>query len=226
MKKIIAANWKSNKTIEEAKQWLNQFSVKRSAFSVQQENLKIIICPSYIHLPLFQEYIAAQKLPIELGAQDVSAFDSGAYTGQVSAVMLAGLVDWVIIGHSERRKYFGETDEILFQKVELSKKAGLKIIFCVPDDVTSIPPNVDIVAYEPIWAIGSGKTDTPENAAEVIAAIKQKFSVAQVLYGGSVKPENIRVFLNKNEIDGVLVGGASLDASAFLSLITNVPKRN
>ncbi len=220
MKKYIIGNWKSNKTVEEAKQWLDKFN---SQLQTTNYNLqaKIIICPAFTHLSLFREYIDAKKLPIELGAQDVSAYDSGAYTGQVSAAMLQGLVDWVIIGHSERRKYFGETDEVLSQKVVQAQKAGLNVIFCVSDEKTAIPDGVAAVAYEPVWAIGSGKTDTPENANAVCGEIKQKTHVATVIYGGSVKPENVASFLSQKQIDGVLPGGASLQANSFFNLITH-----
>jgi triosephosphate isomerase len=156
-----------------------------------------------------------------LGAQDVSAFGDGAYTGEVSARQIKELADWVIIGHSERRKYFSETDELLAKKEEQAKSAGLKIIYCVPNDSTDIPKGVDVVAYEPVWAIGTGKSDTPENANAVIATIKATSQVPVVLYGGSVTAANVASFVGQPSIDGVLAGGASLDPVTFSDLIGN-----
>jgi triosephosphate isomerase len=130
------------------------------------------------------------------------------------------LVDYTLIGHSERRKNFLETDEILFKKVEMAKSAGLKVIYCVPDAMTKIPENVEIVAYEPITAIGSGNPDTPENASTVARAIKNQ-GILAVLYGGSVTSENVHHFTKEDAIDGVLVGGASLKPVEFSSIIAS-----
>lgn len=214
MKKlVIAGNWKSNKTIDEAQNWLRQFNL--------QPNTKIILCPAFIHLQLFRWFIDTNKCPFELGAQDVSRFPSGAYTGEVNAHMLKGLVEWVMVGHSERRAHLQETDAILAQKVARVKEAGLKVLFCVEDEKSVIPSGVEIVAYEPVWAIGTGKSDTPENANMVTSAIKAKTQASLVLYGGSVKPENVASFVTQPAIDGVLVGGASLDPEQFKELISS-----
>lgn len=205
MKKLfIAGNWKSNKTIEEAKEWLNQFTTTNP----------VVLCVPFTLLGVLK----SEKL--SLGAQDVSPFGDGAYTGEVNARQIKELADWVIIGHSERRKYFSETDQMLQKKAEQAKNAGLKIIYCVPDDKTAIP-SVDVVAYEPVWAIGTGESDTPENADEICRKIKEKAGNAIVIYGGSVTDQNVRSFVEKPNIDGVLPGGASLDPKIFARLIAS-----
>ncbi|KKU88768.1 triose-phosphate isomerase [Candidatus Gottesmanbacteria bacterium RIFCSPLOWO2_01_FULL_48_11] len=214
---FIAGNWKSNKTLVEATEWLRNFQFSISNFQLQ--NTSIVLCVPFTVLFSLKEEIKKQSLPIGLGAQDVSPYKEGAYTGEVSARQIKEFAEWVIIGHSERRRYFGETDEILGQKVAQAKQAGLKIIYCVPDDQTVVADGIDVVAYEPVWAIGTGKADTPENANSVIAAIKQKTGVAQVIYGGSVTADNVAAFVSQPAIDGVLPGGASLDAEKFISLI-------
>ncbi|OGG34465.1 hypothetical protein A2363_00450 [Candidatus Gottesmanbacteria bacterium RIFOXYB1_FULL_47_11] len=207
---FIAGNWKSNKTGKEAEMWLNNFQFP-------PVNCQLVLFVPFTVLP----GLKMKNVPFMLGAQNVSAYPEGAYTGEVSARQIREFADWVLIGHSERRKYFGETDEILAKKVELAKAAGLKIIYCVPDGATPIPLGVEVVAYEPVWAIGTGKSDTPENANNVISAIKATSQVAAVLYGGSVTPENVASFVKESAIDGVLPGGASLDPATFAALITN-----
>jgi len=213
---LIAGNWKSNKTTVEATQWLRTFQL--AIPNVSKESTTIVLCAPYTVLGSIKWQIGASHLPIVLGAQDVSPYPDGAYTGEVSARIVKDVADWVIIGHSERRKNFGETDEMLAQKVIQAKTAGLKIIFCVPDAQTVVPEGVDAVGYEPVWAIGTGKSDTPENANDVIATIKAKSQVRTVIYGGSVTPENVASFVAQPAIDGVLPGGASLDAEKFARL--------
>lgn len=208
---FIAGNWKSNKTTSEAMEWLHNFKLETQA-------QVILFVPFTLLYPLKQE-IDRLQIPIELGAQDVSAFGAGAYTGAVNAKQIKELAGWVIIGHSERRKYFGETDAVLAQKVVQAKEAGLNIIYCVSDDTIVIPKFVDAVAYEPVWAIDTGKAESPENANAVIARIKAKTQIAMVLYGGSVMPDNAASFLVQPAIDGVLVGGASLDAEKFAAFL-------
>jgi len=214
MKKLlIAGNWKSNKTAGEAIEWLGNFKLETQA-------QVILFIPFTLLFPLKQEILRLQ-IPIQLGAQDISPFPDGAYTGEVSARQIKELADWVIIGHSERRKYFRETDEVLAQKVGQAKSAGLHIVYCVPDQETAIPPGVDAVAYEPVWAIGTGKSDTPDNASQVTRMIKAKSNISVVIYGGSVTPDNVASFVSQEAIDGVLPGGASLDPEKFASLIRN-----
>ncbi|OGG01307.1 hypothetical protein A2Z33_05330 [Candidatus Gottesmanbacteria bacterium RBG_16_52_11] len=218
----IAANWKSNKTVSESLEWLNSFAEKLSTDSAILTSKDIIVCVPYTDLYALSEMRHKLALPISLGAQDVSPFPDGAYTGQISARMIRGMADWVIIGHSERRKYFRETEEELNRKTEQVKKEGLRVIYCVSEAGMQVPPAADIVAYEPLWAIGTGKTDTPENAGRVLITIKEKSGVGISLYGGSVTSENAAAFLSQPGIDGVLIGGASLDAGKFLKLLESL----
>jgi len=215
---FIAGNWKSNKTTQEAHQWIAAFQAAGST-PVAQENVTTVLCVPFTILAVLKWAVETNKLPFHLAAQNVSKFSEGAYTGEVSARQVAELAQWVIIGHSERRKYFGETDEDLALKVEKAKEASLRVIYCVPDAKTAIAAGVDVVAYEPVWAIGTGKTDTPENAGMVCGEIKQKVPDAQVIYGGSVTDENVASFVAQSTIDGVLPGGASLDPVKFSRLI-------
>ena len=220
-KLLIAGNWKSNKGIAEAQDWLRQFNIKYQMSNVKWEHATVVLCVSFTLLYPLKQEIARLKLPIQLGAQDASPFPEGAYTGEVSARQVREFAGWVIIGHSERRKLFGESDELLAKKVDQANNAGLQIIYCVPDDTTIVPPGVGIVAYEPIWAIGTGKSDTPENANQVVRSIKERTHAPMVIYGGSVTADNVVSFLSQEAIDGVLPGGASLDPEKFASLIKN-----
>lgn len=216
---FIAGNWKSKKTIAESEAWFEGFVARMK--DVDLHEATVVICAPYISLPVLSSKIRESGMTVSLGAQDVSGFAEGAYTGEVTAGMIREVASWVIIGHSERRKYFGETDEQLQKKVEQAKAAGLKVIYCVQDDATVVPPNVDVVAYEPVWAIGTGKTDSPENANAVVTSIKSKTGVSTVLYGGSVVAENVASFVSQSHIDGVLPGGASLDPEKYASLVRN-----
>ena len=136
--------------------------------------------------------------------------------------MIKEYAEYVLIGHSERRKYFHEDDKLLAEKVTRAMEAGLKVVYCVPDEKTEVPQNVDLIAYEPVWAIGTGKADTPENASQVIGIIKQKYPQNQVIYGGSVTPENVVSFVSQSNIDGVLPGGASLDPVKFSQMVESI----
>ena len=220
MKQVfIAGNWKSNKTTVEATHWLQQFNDQCQMTNVQIGRLKIVLCVPFTCLFSCKQLIDKHSMPITLGAQDVSPFEAGAYTGEVNAVQIKELAEWVIIGHSERRTLFSETDDVLAKKVQQAKTVGLHIIYCVSDADTRVPQNVDVVAYEPVWAIGTGKTDTPENANQVIEAIKKKTTIPTVIYGGSVTAENVSLFVSMHSTDGVLPGGASLDPEKFCNLI-------
>ncbi len=217
----IAGNWKSNKTVGEAKTWFGDFSRMYEEKKLDLRGSTILIFVPYTHLYPLREQIESLHIPISLGAQSVSPYPDGAYTGQISARMIKEMADWVIIGHSERRKYFHETDEDLKRSVEKAKEEGLSVIYCVSDAHMPVPHTVDVVAYEPLWAIGTGKTDTPENADSVIAKIMQVSGIGKAIYGGSVTDANVASFVAQPSIDGVLPGGASLDASTFFSLIFN-----
>lgn len=214
---FIAGNWKSNKGIAETEDWLRQFSVK-------WKDIGVVLCVPFTLLYLLKEEIARLQLPIKLGAQDVSAFGEGAYTGEINAGQIKELADWVIIGHSERRKNLKETDDMLAQKVVQAQNAGLKIIYCVQDEHIPIPVGIDVVAYEPPWAISAvsnWKTQDPQVAGQVCALIKKRYPELTVLYGGSANAENVQSFILQPSIEGILSGGASLDPVKFANLIKN-----
>ena len=209
----IVANWKSNMTQTEAAVWMQQMQ------KFLGETAKtIIICPSFTLLPFLSKDRTNQ---LHMGAQDISPFGMGAYTGEVNGGQIKEFASYVIIGHSERRNYFKEDDQILTQKVMMAKKSFLTPIFCVQGSDTFIPDGVSLVAYEPIWAIGTGKAESPEQANEVAKTIKEKSEVSVVLYGGSVTGENVQLFTGQNNISGVLVGGASLHPQQFLDIIAH-----
>lgn len=210
---IIAGNWKSNKTTAEAMQWLQDFSGQNIP-----AHISVVLCAPFTLLYTLKERIQVDALPISLGAQNLSPFPEGAQTGEESARMVRDLADWVIIGHSERRKNFAETDDILQKKVEQAHRVGLKVIYCVSDDIMPIPP-VEVVAYEPIFAIGTGIADTPQHANDVMKNIKARSQVAKVLYGGSITDRNVALFVSEQAIDGVLTGKASLEPIEFCNLI-------
>lgn len=211
-KTIIVANWKSNKTTEQANFWLNQIPQSLRNITTEKE---IIICPSFTVLPFFKKKIEELSLPFKLGAQNISNLGEGAFTGEVNGKQIREFSDYVIIGHSERREKLKEDSEILEQKVKQANENGLSVIFCIQDKDTFIPQDVEIVAYEPIFAIGSGNPDTPENAEKVASAVGKK----TFLYGGSVTSENVGSFTKKDLITGVLVGGASLDPLEFAKIV-------
>lgn len=219
-KLFIVANLKSYKTETEAKQWLEEFK-KINDLSKTLENKEVIICPSLTLLSLFNSFVLSNNLPVKVGAQNVSPFDEGAHTGEVNARQIKEFCEYVLIGHSERRNNFKESDEILFDKVRISLEQRLTPIYCVQDKDTSVPEGAEILAYEPVFAIGSGNPDTPENANNIARLFLEKNHNYSVLYGGSVNSQNIKSFTEKENLRGVLVGGASLDAEEFLKIIQN-----
>jgi triosephosphate isomerase (TIM) len=221
MKKLfIVANIKSYKNEEEARAWLEGFK-RVNNLSLDPKQKEAIICPSFTQLPSFFSYFSANNINASLGAQDVSPFEEGAFTGEVNAKQIKDFAKYVLIGHSERRKNFSETDEMLAKKVEVALKYVLTPIFLVQSKETLIPQGVEMVAYEPIFAIGTGNPDTPESADSVSKAIKTNKPSLRVFYGGSVKSMNVKSFTKQPNIDGVLVGGASLDPEELIKIIEN-----
>lgn len=216
MKKLfIIANWKANKTIEEAQNWLQSF---QQGYQAADENKEVIIAPPDLLIP----QIKTNQNNFHIALQDFSPFEKGAYTGEEPAALAVEFANYAIIGHSERRTYFHETDDLLAQKVTTAQKFQITPIFCIQDENTPIPPTVTLVAYEPPTAIGSGHPDTPEDADKVAQIVKANHpSVQTVLYGGSVTPENVKTFTQMENISGVLVGGASLDPEKFINIIQN-----
>ncbi|MBI2018295.1 triosephosphate isomerase [Candidatus Daviesbacteria bacterium] len=217
MKNIwIIANWKSNKTIAEALDWVDNVGPSIP----ENENLKVGVCPTFSCLSEVKKAITVGNYPLMVGAQDLSPFDAGAYTGEESAFLLKGLIDLSILGHSERRQNFSETDEIITKKVAQALQNNIMPLICIQSQDTPVPKDCRLVAYEPVFAIGTGKADTPENANEVAKVFKQKYGDdLEVIYGGSVNSSNVQKFVSQPDITGVLVGNASLDAGAFLSII-------
>lgn len=245
---IIAGNWKLHKTIGETVELIT--GLKRSLHEVT--SVEIVVCPVFTALADAHDVLIESN--IQLGAQDVYWEDSGAFTGEVSAPLLkdAG-VDYVIIGHSERRQYFGETNATVNKKIRAALRHGLKPIVCVGETLQQREDNKTfeviegqcaeslagltaeemasiVIAYEPVWAIGTGKTATPQQAQEVHKFIRDLLarlydgSLAEeirIQYGGSVKPENAAELMSQPDIDGALVGGASLKVDSFVGIVNN-----
>lgn len=242
---IIAGNWKMNKTADEAIQLVDEMLDDLEAI----EEVEKVIAPPF--LALFPLYEILEDTDIRLGAQNMYHLDSGAYTGEISPLMLRELCDYVILGHSERRKYFHETSEDVNLKVKAALKHDLTPIMAVGEDlaqreagetnsfVTSqvriglqdVSPEdaaTIVIAYEPIWAIGTGRAATGEMAQEVCALIRQTLdemynpqvaAQVRIQYGGSVTGDNIEEFIRQPDIDGALVGGASLKAADFIKIV-------
>lgn len=212
----IIANWKSNKIIAEALDWVSQVGPEIP----HSENLKVVVCPPVSSLSEVKKAIQVGNFPIITGSQDLSSFDSGAYTGEESANLIKELVELSIIGHSERRQNFSETDQMVSKKVAQAVKADITPLVCVQGSDTPVPEGAKLVAYEPIFAIGSGNPDTPENANQVAKVLKGLYGEdLEILYGGSVMHENIKSFISQENISGALIGKASLDAQEFIRIV-------
>jgi triosephosphate isomerase len=239
---LVAGNWKMHKTIGEATSFVREFA----AMSPDFEHVDALVCPPFTALAA--THAAIGTLPLGLGAQTMWDLDAGPYTGEISPEMIVDCgATWVILGHSERRATSGETDEDVQRKLEAALRFGLTPIVCVGESATDhaagrahdhvvgqtraafadiAPADAKrcVVAYEPIWAIGSGIPDDPESANAVMGAIRASvdgLAGARLLYGGSVKPENIGRFVAQPNIDGALVGTASLDPRSFAALLAN-----
>lgn len=219
MKNIwIVANWKSNKTLAEALEWVDTVGPQLE----RRENIKVVVCPTFVDLEEVKKAVLVGNYPMLVGSQDLSEEDIGAHTGEEAARLLKEFVDLSILGHSERRK-MGETDEGVAKKVEMALKNNIIPLVCVQDENIPIPDGVSLVAYEPVFAIGTGHPDTPRDAQEVaknlIRRLADKAKDLEVLYGGSATAENVKAFLQQDDINGVLVGIASLEAKEFLEIV-------
>lgn len=232
---FIIANWKSNKTTDEAIEWLREIS------KIKDHNLKIILCAPFTALYPLKLLIEKSGLPIKLGAQDISPFPDGAYTGEISARMLKDLgVGYVLVGHSERRRYFGETDIQVAQKVRMALDFEIIPIVCVGEfnqfinilnkletkELAKIifmlePPGAISVQTGPV---GQGEAESVQNVIEMIKKMKKFTPVSNFFYGGSVKSHNITNFLSQPEINGVVPGTASQNAQEFIKMIENAAK--
>ena len=245
-KKLIAANWKMYKNPEQTRQFFRDFL----PLVAGHDRDEIVVCPPYVDLYAALEL--AKGTQVAVGAQDVYWKDEGAFTGEISSAMLVAIgCMHVIIGHSERRQYFGETDDTVNLKLKAALEHGLTPIVCVGEVLEEREAGLTedvlrrqcvrafnaisakkaaklVIAYEPVWAIGTGKTATPQMASDAHALIRgeagkafgKEFADAlRILYGGSVKPENATALMSEEEIDGALVGGASLDPKSFTAIV-------
>jgi triosephosphate isomerase len=245
---IIAGNWKMNTTVAEAAELVKAMKEKLNPIA----GVDKVLCPPFVSLTTVKELI--KRTSIKLGAQNMYFERSGAYTGEVSPAMLTGLCEFVILGHSERRGYFAETDQLVNKKIKAALGVGLIPIVCVGESLEQnnagetvrvitrqveaafdgiALPKGTVIAYEPIWAIGTGRAATSDQANATIKVIRDTIariygdSVAQAMriqYGGSVNNANIAEFIKQPEIDGALVGGASLKAAEFLGIVEQTAK--
>jgi triosephosphate isomerase (TIM) len=212
----IIANWKSNKTLAEDLEWLSKVGPELR----KSDQVKVVVCPMFDALPEMKKHIQVGNFPIILGSQDLSPFDTGAYTGEEPAAILKDYVGLSILGHSERRQNFKENDELVAQKVEQAKKYQITPVLCVQGADTPVPEGCQVIAYEPVFAIGTGNPDTPQNANEVAGKLKERNGAElDVLYGGSVNHENCKAFLQQDNISGLLIGKSSLDAEEFVKIV-------
>ena len=244
-KPIIAGNWKMHYTVEEAVKTANELKGL-----VKDADADVVICAPYIQLPALVKELEGSN--VKVGAQNMHFEEKGAFTGEISPEMLTSLgVEYVIIGHSERRQYFNETDETVNKKLKAAYRHGLIPILCVGEsledreagttksvienqinkaflDINDDEAKATVIAYEPIWAIGTGKTATSEQANETISEIRDMISTlygagiaaaVRIQYGGSVKPGNIKDLMQLEDVDGALVGGASLNPEDFNEII-------
>ncbi|MEP5763415.1 MAG: triose-phosphate isomerase [Halieaceae bacterium] len=240
---LVAGNWKMHGSIASVEALLSGLAAADSALYSQADT---VLCPPHLHIPRVGELAAETGL--QLGGQNCSEHTEGAYTGEVSAAMLADCdCQWVILGHSERRQYFGESNELVAAKASAARAAGLKPMLCVGETLEQRSAGnaqevvtsqlaalvaggleaTDVIAYEPIWAIGTGQTASPEQAQEMHAAIRtwlreqigETAEAIRLLYGGSVKADNAAELFAAEDIDGGLVGGASLKADDFIAIV-------
>ena len=229
MKPLIIANWKANKTISEASSWIEKTKAPLSSL----EKVQVVVCGSFVTLPLLNNLFSGTT--IKVGAQNVSHLGQGAFTGEVSAEMLQGLVEYCIVGHSERRKYFAETDQMIVKKVEFLLEKKIIPVLCaanleqlesyLKESVVIREKAEEIVfVYEPPSAISGGgdyHPETPETADQVCKNFKEQLGKEVVtIYGGSVNPENSKNFLSMTNIHGALPGQASLEEQTFVRLVS------
>jgi len=247
---LMAGNWKMNLNHLEAIAFVQKLAYTLS--DADYESAEVAVLPPYTDIRSVQTLVDGDRLRIAYGAQDLSPHDAGAYTGDIAGPMLAKLgCTYVVIGHSERREYHGETDEVVNDKVRAACRNGLVPILCVGErlevrreggqvahttaqlraalvDVPSDKARTLVVAYEPVWAIGTGEVATPEDAQEVCAELRTTLAElysgdladgVRILYGGSVKPDNVAGIMAQGDVDGALVGGASLSVEDFAAIV-------
>ncbi len=249
-KKIVAGNWKMNKTFQEAEELISSVADR---LDNEEINYEVVICPPALYLEMASDY--AEESILQIAAQNVSGFENGAYTGEISASMLAEMeIAYCIVGHSERRKFFKETDDQLAEKVDRLLDYNVRPIFCVGEQLEEreVGSQFDVVrsqmvnglfhlnkeefsnivvAYEPVWAIGTGIVATPDQAQEMHNFIRKLISekynpqiadATTILYGGSCNADNSTTLFSKKDVDGGLIGGASLKADEFVKIVMSV----
>lgn len=249
-KKIVAGNWKMNKNAQEALALAQEINAQLADYQELAAHHEVVICPPFPFLERVQS--AATHSQLKVGAQNCHQNESGAFTGEIAASMLKSLnLEYVIIGHSERRAYFGETNDLLKSKLDAALSAGLKVIFCFGEQLaqredgtyfeviktqlndslfhlSESQMSAVVLAYEPVWAIGTGKTASPEQAEEIHAYTRQLLenqyntqiaNACTILYGGSCKPTNAAALFSQTNVDGGLIGGAALKADSFMGII-------
>jgi triosephosphate isomerase len=238
---LIAGNWKMHKTVAETSGYLETLLSENLPTTVD-----VVCCPTFVSLPAAAMLVTGSK--IGLGAQNVHWEAAGAFTAEVAAPMLAEIgVEWVIVGHSERRTLFAESDETALDRARAAQAAGLKVIYCIGETLAerdggntftvlerqtqalgALEPEHLVIAYEPVWAIGTGRTATPVQAQEAHAFLRVRLAsifdgatadAVRILYGGSLKPDNAHELLPLADVDGGLIGGASLDVDSFSAII-------
>ncbi|MEA3504699.1 MAG: triose-phosphate isomerase [Bacteroidota bacterium] len=251
-KKIVAGNWKMNKTFDDAENLIVEIGTGLREMGI--EGKEVVLCPPFLFTEMTVDL--SQEHPFYVGVQDISEHEEGAYTGEISAQMVRSLeTNFAIIGHSERRMHFNEDDEVVARKVDMAIKNSINPIFCCGEQLEArkdekhfdvVRGQIEeglfhldkselinvVIAYEPIWAIGTGETASPEQAQEMHAFIRNLISVkynneladsVTIVYGGSVKPDNAVEIFGKPDVDGGLIGGASLDAKGFLKIVAALP---
>ncbi len=249
-KQIVAGNWKMNKNVQESTQLASE--IVEEVKGLNLDNTRVIVTPTFVNIS--EVVKVAKGSAVEVAAQNMHQAKSGAFTGEISAEMLTSLgLKTVILGHSERREYFGETDAILAEKVDAALANGLEVIFCfgevledrkagnhfsvvesqIKNALFHLPADAwknIVLAYEPVWAIGTGETASPEQAQEMHAFIRKivtdKYNAevagdVSILYGGSVNPGNAKEIFSKEDVDGGLIGGAALKAESFIALVNS-----
>ena len=247
-KNIVAGNWKMNNDLKATRKLVKQ--IRKSIKKIDLDQTRVLVAPTFVNLNAAVK--RTKKSSLEVAAQNMHQANSGAFTGEISASMLKSAgVKTVILGHSERRAYFGETDEILAEKVDAALNNGLEVIFCFGEELADrkaghqesvVETQIKnalfhleasaldhiVLAYEPVWAIGTGETATPEQAQDMHAFIRKTLAekygasmanTVSILYGGSVKPANAKEIFSKPDVDGGLIGGAALKAKDFIEIV-------
>ena len=245
---MVAGNWKMNTTVNEAKDLAAAIRPRLESI----DGVEKVVCPPFVSLSAVSEMLTGSEIGV--GAQNMFHQEKGAYTGEISTRMLVGLCRFVILGHSERRQLFGESDESVNQKLLAARAAGIRPILCVGESLqerdqgiaesvvesqlrnaiaTTDSPEDLVIAYEPVWAIGTGRAATPETAQRMMAHIRQVLgshfgdaasSTISLLYGGSVNAENASTFFREQDINGALVGGASLNVDSFATIVESAAR--